>query len=116
AAATLPTTIQAAIEAALVARGVPPGTPIYAPLAAGRHVDHQVTFAVALRFRQADWPVWFYEDYPYAARPGTLMERIAALTDAVAPASVIPEVRDIAPYLDTKIAAIAAYPSQISSL
>ena len=113
---TLPAAIEAAVRAALTAHGVAPGTPLYVPLGAGIHVDHQATFLAGLRFRRAGRPVWFYEDYPYAARPGQLAPRLAALAQAVAPLPVRPVVRDVAATLDARIAAILAYPSQISSI
>jgi LmbE family N-acetylglucosaminyl deacetylase len=113
---TLPAVVAEAVQATLTAHGVAPGTPLYVPLGAGNHVDHQAVFLAGLRFWQAGRPVWFYEDYPYAARPGQLAPRLAALAAAVAPGVPRPVVRDVAATLDARIAAILAYPSQISSL
>jgi LmbE family N-acetylglucosaminyl deacetylase len=114
--ATLPAAVEDAVRMALTAHEVAPGTPLYVPLGAGMHVDHQATFLAGLCFRQAGWPVWFYEDYPYASRPGQLAPRLDILAAAVAPAPVRPVVRDVAATLDARIAAILAYPSQISSI
>ncbi|MBN1992880.1 MAG: PIG-L family deacetylase [Anaerolineae bacterium] len=41
-------------------------TRLYAPLAVGHHVDHQLTHTAAWQLRSQGWPVIFYEDYPYA--------------------------------------------------
>ncbi|MGB9880661.1 MAG: PIG-L deacetylase family protein, partial [Anaerolineae bacterium] len=38
---------------------------IYAPLAVGQHVDHQLVSQAALMLRDEGFRVWFYEDYPY---------------------------------------------------
>ncbi|MGD9048759.1 MAG: PIG-L family deacetylase [Anaerolineae bacterium] len=43
---------------------------IYAPLAAGCHVDHQIVHAAARNLLSQGYRVTFYEDYPYAERPG----------------------------------------------
>jgi len=52
--------------------GTPGRGTIYSPLAAGHHVDHQLTVAVALAFQAAGHRVVFYEDYPYAEAPTAL--------------------------------------------
>ena len=43
---------------------------VCAPLAVGCHVDHQIVHAAAWTLLGWGYPVAFYEDYPYAARPG----------------------------------------------
>jgi LmbE family N-acetylglucosaminyl deacetylase len=43
---------------------------VYAPLAVGRHVDHQIVHAAARQLVSRGCRVAFYEDYPYADRPG----------------------------------------------
>jgi len=53
--------------------GKPREAILYAPLAAGHHVDHQITAAAALSLRAAGHRVVFYEDYPYAETPATLL-------------------------------------------
>ncbi len=45
---------------------------IYAPLAVGRHVDHQIVHSAACRLLARGRRVAFYEDYPYAGQPGAL--------------------------------------------
>ena len=53
-----------------------PGTcRIYAPLAVGNHVDHQVTHRSAQRLHDAGYTVFFYEDYPYVVRDPAGMEK-----------------------------------------
>lgn len=44
-------------------------TTLYAPLAVGRHVDHQLVNAAALRLSSLEGAPWlcFFEDFPYAA-------------------------------------------------
>jgi LmbE family N-acetylglucosaminyl deacetylase len=108
--------ILAALRETLTARGVAPPTPLYVPLGVGHHVDHQLTHAAGLALWRAGWPVWFYEDYPYAAQPGVVAAAVARLAAAVAPARPIPDLRDITATLPEKIAAITAYASQMSSL
>lgn len=41
------------------------GAALYAPLAVGHHVDHQLVRDATLRLTQAGRRVWFYEDFPY---------------------------------------------------
>ena len=108
-----------ALEAVLRAHDVAPDALIYAPLGLGGHVDHQITFAAARRLAAAGRRIRHYEDFPYAAKPDAHAQRFAALAGAGAagalPAAVA-EYCDVAAGLDAKIAAVAAYPSQISSL
>ncbi len=51
---------------------------IYAPLAVGRHVDHQIVHAVARQLVSRGCRVAFYEDYPYAGQPGASDAALAA--------------------------------------
>ena len=44
----------------------PDKTVIYAPLAVGHHVDHQLTRQAARQLMAQGYHVTFYEDYPYA--------------------------------------------------
>lgn len=86
-----------------------PGGQVYAPLAVGNHVDHQVTRLAAARcFGES---LLYYEDYPYVAEP-------TALTAVIPPgasewqAQLIP----LSPAaIAAKIQAIAAFASQFSS-
>lgn len=114
--ATLLPAIGVALVATLAAHGVAPPTPLYVPLGVGHHVDHQLLHAAGRALGQAGWPVLFYEDYPYAAQPGVVAARVAEVAAALAPAALRPTIHDVSATLDVKIAAIAAYASQISSL
>ncbi len=80
------------------------------PLGLGNHVDHQIVRAAGDWLGSLDVPVVWYEDFPYAARPGGA-EQLAALT-----AGLRAETADISEVLDRKIAAIAAYASQVPVL
>lgn len=50
---------------------------LYAPLAVGRHVDHQVVHQAAGHLMAMGYRVGFYEDYPYAEAPDALEEALA---------------------------------------
>ncbi|HHX43258.1 MAG TPA: PIG-L family deacetylase [Chloroflexi bacterium] len=45
---------------------------VYAPLAAGHHVDHQIVRQMAMRLVDAGVTVLFYEDWPYAEDDETI--------------------------------------------
>jgi LmbE family N-acetylglucosaminyl deacetylase len=79
---------------------------IYAPLAVGHHVDHQVV----RRAVEGLAGVVYYEDYPYAARTGTLDAALGVEQWQAELVSLSQEA------LETKIAAIACYGSQLTSL
>jgi LmbE family N-acetylglucosaminyl deacetylase len=86
---------------------------IYAPLAVGNHVDHQLTRAAALSLFNRRCPVMFYEDYPYVEQPGALTKSLESLGDWTCFPSSVP----LEEYcLRTKVQAIAAYRSQLSGL
>lgn len=80
------------------------------PLGLGNHVDHQLVRAAGDWLLSLDLPVAWYEDFPYAARAGGA-EQAAALT-----AGLRAEVAAIGEVLDRKVAAIAAYQSQLPVL
>jgi LmbE family N-acetylglucosaminyl deacetylase len=139
--ADLPAELAAAIEATIQARSLGPDTVLYAPLGLGHHVDHQLVYeATALLARQGRRVV-HYEDFPYAAKPDAHAARFAELGaspdltpqppslegkgefDSPPRGGAGPGERTFAPHycvidagIETKIAAIAAYRSQISSL
>jgi len=50
---------------------------IYAPLGVGRHVDHQMVHTAARQLVDRGCRVAFYEDYPYADRPGATEAALA---------------------------------------
>ena len=89
-------------------------TRIYAPLAIGRHVDHQIVFQAATDLATQDWDVWFYEDIPYALKPDALQSRLADLTPAVPlePAALVPA----GPGWEQKLDAVVAYSSQLETI
>ncbi len=109
--ADLPAALADDIAAALAAHGVGADVPVYAPLGLGHHVDHQLTYQAAGLLAARGRPVYYYEDFPYAARPGAHAARFAELGGAFT-AHLVPIDATIA----AKIAAIRAYASQISSL
>jgi LmbE family N-acetylglucosaminyl deacetylase len=84
---------------------------LYAPLALGHHVDHQL----ARRAAERAGGVWaYYEDYPYADREANLSPNskvTGAETRGLAPEIVLLAEAD----LTAKSRAVAAYTSQIST-
>jgi LmbE family N-acetylglucosaminyl deacetylase len=86
-------------------------TMIYAPLAIGHHVDHQLVRTVAIELAQTIPNFCFYEDFPYVARESDALEKaLAEVNNLRWEASLVPI--DVNP----KIAAIGGYHSQIVSL
>ena len=90
-------------------RKLPQARRVYLPLGVGGHVDHLATRRAA---EQVFTERLYYEDYPYTMRPGALAEVLP------------PEARSewaaetvwlTAGALAAKIAAVAAYQSQLSS-
>lgn len=87
----------------------PADSQVYAPLAVGGHVDHQITRAAAERRFGAK--LLYYEDYPYVANR-------EALTAVIPPDTPFWQSQVIplsAAALKAKMAAIAAFASQFSS-
>ena len=89
-----------------------PGARVYAPLGIGGHVDHQHAFTAGVRLARAGWNVWFYEDLPYALRPGSREERFARAGVALTLAALVP----VAATWQAKLDAIMAYPSQLATV
>jgi LmbE family N-acetylglucosaminyl deacetylase len=86
---------------------------LFAPLAVGNHVDHQLVRHAALALEIPSRSVVFYEDYPYVERPGDLTKAL----DTVSPATWKADVQSLSEEcLQTKIKAIAAYRSQLGTL
>lgn len=86
---------------------------IYAPLAVGSHVDHQLVREAALALRSDSHALVFYEDYPYVETPGALTRELARAGSYTWTEDVQElDEQDLA----LKIAAIAAYPSQIGTV
>jgi LmbE family N-acetylglucosaminyl deacetylase len=106
--------LAAGLDSLLRERGTA-DTTIYAPLGLGRHVDHRLVHAAARSLEGQGWAVCYYEDYPYAERPDAHAARFAEIGRTPG-ATAIAEYCDIGAGIETKIRAIAAYPSQMSSL
>jgi LmbE family N-acetylglucosaminyl deacetylase len=87
-------------------------TDIYAPLSLGHHVDHQLTLAAALLLRKHGCSVLFYEDYPYAERPGELDRTLSGWHSP--PTPIVQPISEAA--LSAKVRAICAYRSQLPVL
>jgi LmbE family N-acetylglucosaminyl deacetylase len=86
---------------------------VYAPLAVGHHVDHQLAFQTGLEMARDGWEVWFYEDLPYSLKPANQESRHAELRELqLAPAVTV----DVSVAWTRKIDAIMAYPSQLPTI
>jgi LmbE family N-acetylglucosaminyl deacetylase len=83
-----------------------PASAVYAPLAVGCHVDHQIVRRAVAGLEG----VTYYEDYPYAGKPGAVEGAlgIERWQEEVVPLS--------SHALEAKIAAIACYSSQFITL
>ncbi|PDW03377.1 PIG-L deacetylase family protein [Candidatus Viridilinea mediisalina] len=90
-----------------------PSATFYAPLGVGHHVDHQIAHRAAHALAHQGCALAYYEDFPYVATAGALLQRLNALGDEVA---FQPVVQSIDATLPRKLAAIAAYRSQIGML
>lgn len=82
---------------------------LYAPLAVGHHVDHQIARKAADSLRQQGYPVIYYEDFPYALEEEALFMALGAEKWS-------PVLEGIADTMEEKIEAIALYKSQIFML
>jgi LmbE family N-acetylglucosaminyl deacetylase len=65
-----------------------PDTVWYAPLGAGRHVDHQIVCSAIDRLIQRGANVKLYEDFPYILESGALEARLRELGGTLEPAFV----------------------------
>ena len=108
---SLPGEIVAALE---LGKRPDPETRIYAPLGVGRHVDHQIVHQAAADLAAAGWDVWFYEDIPYALKPGALRSRLEEAS-AVRHVELAARVPARAAW-DAKLDAILSYPSQLETV
>lgn len=98
-------------------------THFYIPMSAGNHVDHQIVrdagIAMMKRNKTTDGltpqaEVWFYEDYPYAAREGTVAAALTHLERHVGKCEA--HTRPISEEaMQAKLNSIARYRSQIST-
>jgi LmbE family N-acetylglucosaminyl deacetylase len=117
----VPATTEASLPGAIVDSlqlGESPdsGTRIYAPLAVGKHVDHQLVHQTAKNLARTGWEVWFYEDIPYSLKPHALENRLAEIVEAAE--SRLEPVATVAaePVWERKIDAILCYPSQLETV
>jgi LmbE family N-acetylglucosaminyl deacetylase len=102
---------EAPLVSALARRmaALPPCGRVIAPLAVGRHVDHQLVRAAAEQWQGGS--LYYYEDYPYVQRPGAL-EEAPAFSPAGWRATLIP----LSPAdLQAKYEAITCFASQLST-
>ena len=83
---------------------------LYAPLAVGHHVDHQIARRAADFLRRREYPVTYYEDFPYVEEEEALL---LALGDRE---EWSPTLEGIVNTIEEKIEAIALYGSQIFML
>lgn len=84
---------------------------IYAPLGIGNHVDHQIAFNCGLELIKEGYPVFFYEDFPYARNDLIYQERKCKLAEWISYDVEIGE-ND----LHAKIVAYSCYHSQMKFL
>jgi LmbE family N-acetylglucosaminyl deacetylase len=87
-----------------------PQATIYVPLGVGHHVDHLAVFESAVAFPPDR--LAFYEDINYALLPGAVEQRLAE----IGPTLVAEYLAFGASSFQKKIAAIAAYRSQMEAL
>ena len=88
---------------------------VYAPIGIGNHVDHQVLTLTGIALEDAGWPVWFYEDLPYAFLPDRTERRLADLRAhniTLVPVASVP----IDAVLPAKLDAVMAYTSQLDKV
>ena len=88
---------------------LPASNQTFAPLTAGRHVDHQLT-RLAAEIWRGDYNLTYYEEYPYAVSSGAMP---GGLSKEDGWRSSIVEITDEA--LAARIEAIACYRSQLST-
>lgn len=87
---------------------------IYAPLAVGNHVDHQLTHQASWILHEQGYKVVFYEDLPYSMKddkPNSLETATAAITQKGAYAELVSlNEKDLQAHIDSA----CAYPSQFA--
>ena len=86
---------------------------VYLPLGVGQHVDHQIVRDWGLRLlaEERQWAVRFYAEYPYMNAERAIDAALAAL-----PIALVSQPRSLSEAdIRAKVAAIAAYESQIST-
>lgn len=86
---------------------------LYAPLGVGHHVDHQIVHTLAHRLAEQGYRVAFYEDYPYAEKPGAVESALAVSGARDWRVEAIPL---SAANLTAKVRALAYYRTQLAGL
>ncbi|HEX4204647.1 MAG TPA: PIG-L family deacetylase [Ktedonobacteraceae bacterium] len=82
----------------------------YAPLGAGRHVDHQIVSSAADHLVQQGSKVYYYEDFPYVFRQkGALDARLQEIG-----ANLEPHLVEVSEFLPARVTASEMYASQIA--
>ena len=99
-------------ELAAQMRALPAARQVVAPLTVGQHVDHELT-RLAAESAFGSEALLYYEDYPYAQQPGKLAQVIDQ--DATSSQWVAEVVTLEAQALQAKVAAVAAFRSQVST-
>jgi LmbE family N-acetylglucosaminyl deacetylase len=84
-------------------------TMLYAPLAVGQHVDHQIVFRAALELRRVGFAARFFEDYPYARDRRKISQALRAWVQPPSPTLQPLTEHELA----AKISAIGRYRSQL---
>jgi LmbE family N-acetylglucosaminyl deacetylase len=84
---------------------------VYLPLAVGNHVDHQICTELGLRLVAGGATVLYFEDFPYAATPGAVEERIATFGPRLTPTIV-----SIEETIEKRLTAIKCYASQLATI
>lgn len=86
---------------------------VYAPLGVGCHVDHQIVHRVGRQLLARGYRMAFYEDYPYAERPGALESTmLAAGADGWKPETITLDAAN----LTAKVSALGYYRTQMTVL
>jgi len=92
--------------------GAHPGATLYAPLAIGHHVDHQLTRNAVLPLLQKGRRIRFYEDFPYAWWDPEGLQKVLQELESIGDWEA-----EISPIdVEVKITAIACYRTQIEDL
>ncbi|MEK7389804.1 MAG: PIG-L family deacetylase [Elusimicrobiota bacterium] len=114
---TRATTVDARLAADVAAalrdiRILYPGTAWYAPLGVGLHPDHLAVYEAARRLPDMGDAMLFYEDFPYGVVPGASARRLAEIGGQQTRRPFRIEEKALA----SKLSAISAYGSQVSTL
>lgn len=89
-----------------------PNSTLFAPLAAGHHVDHLLVRLVAFILQRLGGTVRFYEDYPYSDKPAITQAALAPFPLRCREPETITFAEDA---LEAKVRAAACYKSQLST-